>query len=268
MNYSAKDHTFAICAYGESRYIEECICSVRDQTIPTNIIMCTSTPSDYLYEIADKYGIRLFVNKDREFGSNIALDWNYAVSCADTQLVTIAHQDDLYKPDYVKKTIEFINMAGRPLIAFTDYAELRNGHEISDIRNLNIKRIMLSPLKIRAFWKSVFIRRRILSMGSPICCPSVTYVKDNLPKELFIPGYKVNLDWQAWEQFSRLEGDFVFVNSILMNHRIHTDSETSKNIDDSNRAAEDYDMFCRFWPKWVAKLIEHWYKKSEEQNRL
>lgn len=266
--YSSLDHTFAVCAYGKSEFIGECIDSLKSQKLKTNIILCTSTPSDYLKGLAEKYGLKLFVNEDMAFKSNIAMDWNFAIDCANTPLVTIAHQDDLYKPEYTEKVLEHINAASKPLIAFTDYAELRSGKEISNIRNLNIKRVMLRPLNLRILWRSVFVRRRILSLGSPICCPSVTYVIDNLPRQLFLPGYKVNLDWQAWERFSRLKGDFVFVNSIQMVHRIHTGSETSKNIEDSNRSNEDYDMFCRFWPGWIARIIEFWYKKSEEQNSV
>ena len=52
---------------------------------------------------------------------------------------------------------------------------LRKGEKIHDTTMLKIKRIMLLPLRIRAFWKSKFIRRRVLSMGDPICCPAVTF---------------------------------------------------------------------------------------------
>lgn len=41
---------------------------------------------------------------------------------------------------------------------------------------------MLLPLRIRKFWSSKFIRRRILSFGCAICCPSVTFDKKNLPQ--------------------------------------------------------------------------------------
>lgn len=268
MKYRPEDHTFVICAYGNSPYIEECIQSLEAQKISTNIIMCTSTPSEYIRGIADNHGLRLFVNDDKANKSNIAEDWNYALSCADTALVTIAHQDDLYKPEYAVDILENVNRARSPLIAFTDYAELRNGLEVSNIKNLNIKRVMLFPLRFRAVWRSIFVRRRILSLGSAICCPSVTYVKDNLPYPVFDSGFRVSLDWQAWERLSRLRGDFVFVNRVMMVHRIHGGSETTKNIDDNNRTREDYEMFCKFWPGWIARCIEYWYNKSEDQNRV
>ncbi|WP_026510184.1 glycosyltransferase [Butyrivibrio sp. LC3010] len=266
--YRANDHTFAICAYGESQFLEECIKSVLDQKLRTNVIMATSTPSQYLTDLSNKYGIKLFVNEEKIGKSNIATDWEFAVSCAGTPLVTIAHQDDIYKKDFSYEVINCINRAQKPLIAFTDYAELRNGEEVADIRNLNIKRIMLFPLRSRLLWASKFIRRRILSMGSPICCPSVTYVIENLPDQLFIPGYKGGIDWQAWERYSREKGDFVFVNNILMLHRIHADSETSAIIKGHERSDEDYAMFCMFWPKWIARIIAHFYRKGELQNNL
>ena len=51
------DHTFAICAYKESPYLEECIKSLKNQTIKSNILIATSTPNDYIKGIADKYAI-------------------------------------------------------------------------------------------------------------------------------------------------------------------------------------------------------------------
>ena len=266
--FTAQDHTFTICAYGQSEYIEECIKSVISQSLQTNVIMCTSTPSEYLEILAKKYDIPYYINEEKKFNSDIASDWNFAISCAKTRLVTIAHQDDLYKADFTKEVIGHFNGTDRPLIAYTDYAELRNGREVANIRNLKIKRIMLFPLRPRFMWRSRFMRRRMLSLGSAICCPSVTYVPENLPKQLFIPGYKGGIDWQAWERFSKLKGEFVFVNNILMVHRIHDDSETTALISGNTRTQEDFEMFCKFWPRWIARIIEHFYKKGEDSNEL
>ena len=36
MNYTGKNHTFAICAYKESPFLEECIQSLLGETIPYN----------------------------------------------------------------------------------------------------------------------------------------------------------------------------------------------------------------------------------------
>ena len=50
---SAK-HTFVICAYKESAYLEECILSLKQQTVKSNIIMITSTPNNYIRDTRRK----------------------------------------------------------------------------------------------------------------------------------------------------------------------------------------------------------------------
>ena len=57
-----KNHTFAICAYKESLYLEECIKSLKNQTVKSNIIIATSTPNDHIKNLAQKYKIQLFIN--------------------------------------------------------------------------------------------------------------------------------------------------------------------------------------------------------------
>ena len=49
------EHTFVICAYKESPYLEECVKSLIRQTIKSNIIIVTSTPNSYIEDIAGKY---------------------------------------------------------------------------------------------------------------------------------------------------------------------------------------------------------------------
>ena len=59
--YQANDHTFAICAYKESPYLEECIKSLLAQKEKSNVIMVTSTPCDYISNMAHKYGVQLYI---------------------------------------------------------------------------------------------------------------------------------------------------------------------------------------------------------------
>ena len=99
MKYTEKDHTFAICAYKESPYLEECVKTLKAQKVKSNIIMITSTENEYIKSIAKRYEIPLFINEGQ---AGIAGDWNFGYHCAETELVTIAHQDDRYHEDYVE----------------------------------------------------------------------------------------------------------------------------------------------------------------------
>ena len=46
------DFTFAICAYKDSPYLEEAVLSAKKQSVPVDIFIATSTPSDYIRNIA------------------------------------------------------------------------------------------------------------------------------------------------------------------------------------------------------------------------
>lgn len=180
--------------------------------------------------------------------------------------VTIAHQGDIYDREYAEKAVELLERADNPLIFFCDYYEIKNGKKISRTKNLMIKKIMLLPLKIKFLRKTVLIKRLILSMGNPICCPAVTYVKDNLPEKVFRVGYKSNIDWEAWERLSRMSGEFVYTGKKLMGHRVHEGSTTTEIIGMNLRTIEDLEMLKKFWPEKIAKIINKVYKNAEKSN--
>lgn len=263
--YGLKKHTFVICAYKESAYLEECIRSLLAQTVKSNIIVATSTPNNYIRDVAEKHQLPLYVN---EGPSSIAHDWNFAYAQTETLYVTIAHQDDIYFPEYTETALNYFSKAKKPLIFFTDYHEIRDGKPVEKNRLLFVKRVLFFPLRPRLFKNSRFVRRRCLSLGCPICCPSVSFAKDNLPERVFEHGFRSNLDWQAWEKLSKYKGAFLYCKKPLMGHRVHENSETSAVLKDNVRTKEDFEMFCKFWPKWIAKRLARVYANSEKSNKL
>ncbi len=332
-HYDGISHTFVICAYQRSVYLEACIQSILRQSVRSSVCIATSTPNEHIRNMAVKYRLPLFINgaeegktvsentdqedsadqnargnqgqsADQEApgdqrhpadqkapgdqrqpadqkapgnqkqpadqkrpGKGIAADWNFACSCAATPLVTLAHQDDIYCRDYTKSILAALNRCRHPLIAFTDYCELRDGKTVRSNRLLNVKRLLLLPLRIEHFWGSRFVRRRILSLGSAICCPSVTLVRPNLPFPVFKNNMRSNIDWQAWAELSGLKGEFAYVPGIGMKHRIHGDSTTSDLLEKNERKQEDMMVYRMFWPEWAARILERFYQTAEHSNR-
>ena len=258
-------HTFAICAYKESSYLEECIQSLKKQKLKSSFIMITSTPNDHIQLMAKKYEIPLYINEGEK---GITQDWNFAYRMADTELVTIAHQDDVYLPEYSDEIVKIISKSKKPLIAFTDYGEIRKDKPVLKNKLLQVKRLLLFPLRYSLLQKSVFVRRRVLSLGCPICCPAVTFVKRNLPEQVFQSGYRSAEDWEAWEKISKIKGSFLYTKKIGMYHRIHEESETSIILGDHARNEEDFQMFCKFWPIPIARVLAKLYSSSEKSNEL
>ena len=259
------NHSFVICAYKESEYLEECIKSVLAQTIKSDVIISTSTKNDFIIGIAQKYNIPVLVSTEE---SDISRDWNFAINNAKTEYVTIAHQDDIYEKEYTQNVLKMFEKNDDAIICCTDYYEIRNDEKVSKNGNLIIKRLLCIPLNI-PFVRRTRIGKRIpLAFGNGICCPSVTYVKKKIVQPLFETGMSSNIDWQAWEKLSRLKGSFVYCHKLLMGHRIHEESTTTKIIDSHNRGDEDYYMFTKFWPKCIAKRLAKVYSKSEKSNEV
>ena len=262
-------HTFVVCAYKESPFLEDCIVSLTNQTVKSKVIIVTSTPNLYIKNMAEKYNLPYLVNEGQ---GGITQDWNFGYWCAREKYhgdyITIAHQDDIYEKGYLAAVFQSIKGMERPLIIFGDYYEIRNGKRVRNNKLLCIKRLMLMPLRIQALWGSRWIRRRILSFGSPICCPSVTYAANNLPDVIFENRYRACEDWEAWEKLSRLKGEFVYIPKLIMGHRIHADSETTAAIGGHKRTDEELEMFCKFWPKWFARALTKQYSKGQQSNQL
>lgn len=260
-----RKHTYVICAYGDSEYLEDCIVSLKKQSIVSNILIATSTPNERIEELAKKYAISIYVNCGEK---GITQDWNFALSIVKTKYATIAHQDDTYETDYTKMVLHRLESSKKPLIAFTDYFELRNNQKVYNNQMLKLKRIMLISLRIKLFAGNRFIRRRILSLGDPICCPSVTFCLSNLEQPIFTDGFQSCEDWEAWEKISKRKGDFLYIHSPLMCHRIHAESVTTAIIKEKAREKENYKMYRKFWPKSIALLINKFYTISEKSNQL
>ena len=258
------NHTFVLLAYKESEYLEECIKSLLNQSINSKIVIATSTPNSFINNISKKYNLEIMVNNDKK---GIANDFNFAFNCVDSELVTIAHQDDIYDKEYTKNVIEFYNKYKKSLIIFTNYYEIRNNEKIYTNKNIKIKEKILFLLKNKKLSSIKFIKRSALRFGNAICCPSVTFCKNNINfKEIFTSSFTSNMDWLAWERLSKEKGNFIYIDKKLMGHRVHEESTTTKIIKEGNRTNEDYEMFIKFWPKLIAKKLTKFYKKSEESN--
>jgi len=257
------DHCFAIPAYKDSIYLEDCIKSILSQTSKSEIIICTSTPTTQNKIMADKYGIPYFINDSGLQG--IANDWNFALTSAKTRLVTIAHQDDIYEPDFAKSVIN--SMDADTQIAFTDYSDIHGDQIKTSTFNHTVKTLLLFPFLLKSKIRSKNLKKLVLSIGDPICCPSVTINKALEPSFSFSVEYNCVLDWQAWYHLAQKEGSFVFIHQKLMRHRVHQESETSNQIKQGKRRAEEELMLQQIWGKGIGKCIAWVYQLGQLENK-
>jgi glycosyltransferase involved in cell wall biosynthesis len=260
-------HTFAVPVYRAAPNLGVLIRSLRAQTERhSEILLTSSTPSPQLEEFARLHGLSLYINPQR---LDIATDWNFALATARTELVTLAHQDDWFSPDYVARLAAALRRHPDAVIAFSDYSE-HTPHGARPVNiNLRIKRLLCR----RAFGARECLtepadKLRLLSLGNPICCPSVMLNRATLGEFRFPQGYQTNLDWAAWLELARRSGGFVYVRERLVSKGIHPGSETAATIANRARAREDRALFGAFWPAPVAAALALVYRLGYRANRL
>lgn len=258
-------HTFVICAYGESPYLEECILSCKAQTSVnlglSEILLYTSTPNEMIYSLVDKYGL----NFRTKTGGSIGLDWNNALSFVETDYATIAHQDDIYLKDYGEIVISKFENNENNLLVFSDYNEIDEYSQLKK-RNINL-RIKTVGLNLLTIFQNKSYQHFIYGFGNFICCPAVSYNLNKIQEFKFNIKYKMVVDWDAWERIMKMQGEIGFIRQKLVLHRIHKDSETTNNTENHNREQEEFEMFSRYWGKKMSKLLMKLYVYNQKTNK-
>jgi hypothetical protein len=257
-------HSFAILAYKDSPFIEECILSLINQTVKSDIYITTSTPSEFLTQLAEKFELKIFVT---EPGKGIAHDWNFSLKQATTKYLTLAHQDDIYLSDYTENCLKEAENYTDTLICFTNYMEIVGGSDRDNTTLLKIKRLILRFfMPFNKGIKLIFWKKRMIAFGCPIAAPSVMYNLHNVGDFNFTNEFHINIDWDAWYRLANRAGRFIYLRSILNKHRIHNESATTIGLKNNKRQEEDLLMFMRLWPKPIAKLLAVIYAKSYSSN--
>ncbi len=253
------EHTFAVTAYGDSPYLESCLKSLIGQSVQSNIIICTSTPGDYIRMMAEKYDIQLFV---REGEHGIGYDWNFAYEHADSRLVTIAHQDDIYHHDYVRTLMETKEKYPDMSVFMTSSVSIKNGKLVEYGSIELIKKLLRTPLRIRELNHIPSVKRAVISWGNPVICPSCSYDKKLCGENIFDTKYRFVLDWDALYRLASGPGRWICVERPLIMYRVHKDAATGQAIRDKTREQEEAEMFNRMHSESVSELIMGFYKKS------
>lgn len=256
-------HTFVVPAYKQSDYLEPCVLSLLRQSSPSRIIITTSTPNRHIRSIAEKFNLPLYINPEQK---GLAADWSFGFKAADTPYVTLAHQDDIYCPGYTENFLTAARNNPGFLIAFSDYLEMDESHLKRINLLLIIKKILLIPFLFNGTVSSKMLKKMVVSLGSPICCPSVMYNKERLDTFSFDTTFDINPDWDAWLRLSADRGSFVYVNQRLTAHRIHSKAETTLGLMANTRQCEDRRLFERLYPRPLSDLMLALYSCSYRFN--
>ena len=250
-------HTFVILAYNVSDDLEECIKSVINQSVKSNIVIATSTPNDYIIDLASEYSLGVMVNKAK---SNKGRDYNFAINSFDTPLVTIAHQDDLYDRNYVKEIKKCYKKNKNATIIFTDNYEIHGDKKIKKSKKLFWIRYHLFPLNLSFFQNKKIFKLRSLRRDKYICTSSITFVKKNIDGDIFPVNLKYDNDWQGLIDLAKKDTRFVYLREKLVGYRVE-EKQVNKT-----KLKEDEKILQSMYPKWYYNHVIKRKHNKENKN--
>ncbi|MBL9076296.1 MAG: glycosyltransferase [Planctomycetes bacterium] len=185
-------------------------------------------------------GDRITVHRN-ERALGIGANWNRCVELAATPFVCLAHQDDVYAPDYLRRMLAAlherpdaglahcrataIDAAGAP---FESPAERFKDH----------------------FWhhrpgvdRAAHYER--LWRGNFVCCPSVLYRTEALRRVgPFRADLRFALDWEQWFRFLRAGFGIVDVDAELLHYRRHAAAASRSATADRTRFLEELQVLA------------------------
>lgn len=258
-------HCFAVCAYRESPYLEECLRSLKTQSVQSAVILCTSTPCAFLSALAKRYEVPLYIRTGK---SSLRDDWNFAVDTAaeavGAELVTVAHQDDRYHADYAKTLLAAADRFPDLQLFCTRYRTIgADGKPVPGTAEA-VKRILRMPLRFRCLSDKRAVKRLCLRFGNSVGCPTCTYVLARTGRPLFRCDYSFVIDWDTLWRLAGECGRFVCAERELVDYRVHSGAATMENIRNHNREREETELFLRMWPRPFVRVLMHFYRKAQK----
>ncbi len=257
MAESPPAHVFVVPAYGDSPFLSDCLMSLQSQRAAGKVILTTSTPSPFIERIARQFDAELIVNPQ---ASGIASDWNFALTATDARRVTLAHQDDVYYPAFLERSVELLEGSPQAVLSFTGYQEIDDAGLPVASRISRAKHFLealtlgggrrVSRGRLRAF----------LSFGNPLPCSSVTFDRNRLGDFAFSTDFRSNLDWDAWLRLLERGDTFARTPERLIGRRHNALTATARLIGQGRRQAEDLTMFRRLWPWPIADALALFYR--------
>jgi hypothetical protein len=253
----AQQHCFVVPAYGDSPFLAACLQSIQSQAVLSRMVITTSTPSSYIDAAAREHAAEVIVNPER---NGIAADWNFGLRSSGARFVTLAHQDDVYFPNFLQRTLELFARHPDGALCFTGYQEIDDQGKAKSSKISRAKHLLEAiTLGHREVARGLALRG-FLSFGNPLPCSSVTFDLGQLPGFSFSADFDSNLDWEAWWRLYKDGAPLLHAKERLIGRRHNPMTATSRLIRDGVRWREDVLMFRRLWPAPLGDAIAHLYK--------
>ncbi len=186
----------------------------------------------------------------------MAGNWNYAIELANTELVTLLHDDDLLAPDYVEKMLQFAQQFPTSSAYYCDVKLIdENG-----VGTWTVADKVKSFIRPNKHINHIAGDEGLASLlkGCYVFCPTVCYRKSKLPQPLFKSHWKMVTDFQCYFDLLVKGETMSGLSEKLYLYRRHQNNQTAKLTANMERFEEEVALYefiktqlKNHWPKSV-----------------
>jgi len=219
--------TIALPTFNGQKYLAETLSSVLAQSFQNfELLVCDDGSTDETLKIVDQTCGQRARIIDNPSGRPLGLagNWNRCMEEAGGPWVTILHQDDLLKPDFLEFHREVTGL-NSDLGLLTGPAPLidSSGESIGPHQSDGFQ----WPASDLVIWPAQALSR-VLVRGNPVRCPGTSIRRDlHLQAGGFDGRWKYVVDWDFWYRLGQL-APVGLTGKILASQRWHSASETQK----------------------------------------
>lgn len=234
--------TFAIPCRNGARHLEPLLRSLLAQTVPADALLLVDDAStDDSVTLARRIaGDRLIVHRNEQ-PLGLAGNWNRCLELSTTELLCIAHMDDVYEPEYLARMRDALLADPRALLAHCRAIAIDDaGAPLDSAIERYKEHFWQEPDATRLGGRALFLRLR---RGNFVCCPSMLWRRDGLAA---LGGFARTLrfapDWDVLLRAALAGEALVGLPLPLIRYRRHPSSASRDAIASMRRHEEELDV--------------------------
>ncbi|HEX2061559.1 MAG TPA: glycosyltransferase family A protein [Thermoanaerobaculia bacterium] len=234
--------TVAVPVYNGARFLARTLESLLAQEHDAfDVVVIDDQSTDDSAAIAQSAGVRVVRNEVR---LGLAGNWNAAFALAETPLLVIAHQDDVYEPRFLATTERLLDTHPRAFIAHTRALYI-DEHERPAENAASRYKDRFWPAD-EPYEREPDAELRVLQGGNYIICPAVMYRMSAVAKiGAFNERYRFVPDWEYWLRGLLAGFTIAGTHERLLRWRRHDESATRQEEATLRRYDEELELLER-----------------------
>lgn len=266
--------TFAIPFHKGKKYLKQAIESTLVQTRSdwALIVVDDCGPEDGVKELVESYcdaRLRYFRN---EKNLGLAGNWNKCISLAQSEYVTLLHQDDVLLPNYMEMMLGAFKKYPNVSAVFCMAGMIdKDGRSIFSFPDLYKKIIQPHNKKEHVLQGENAAKK--LAKGNFIICPTLCYHREKIKDLTFNSRWKIVLDWEYSLNLLIQGHSLLGIPDTCYRYRRHSQSESSKATFEDNKQLLEESAFldimsCHFLKKGWTEASKVAQKKKVVKYRI